>query len=243
MKKFNYFLSLFIMLFLTNCNKSKNLQPSSLDKYDKLSTELLSSLNYIADDLRAKKANFDSKDIVEESVKKLYKNNNDAVELFKKYYIQTDNKKSTRKLLSIGVENEIETQLQNSETPEDFLKFLNTKFEEVNLSNIESSEKDYLLQSLIIYKVSTEFLCKNIDLVNQSEVQAKLGTKGVLGGKPRSMIWWERWGKCAAGTIGGAGLGALGGMAAGSAVPVVGTIAGGIAGAIFGGLGGASAGC
>ena len=55
--------------------------------------------------------------------------------------------------------------------------------------------------------------------------------------------WWTSWGKCAAGILGGAGLGSLGGAAAGSAVPVLGTAAGAVAGAIAGGLSGAAAAC
>ena len=35
--------------------------------------------------------------------------------------------------------------------------------------------------------------------------------------------WWNSWGKCAAGTLGGTGTGVLGGAAVGSSVPVIGT--------------------
>ena len=191
--------------------------------------------------MRAHNAKFSSKDIVEESVKKLYKNNNDIIESFKKHYTQTDKKRSSKKTLSVNEENEIESELQKSETPEIFLNYLNTKFDKVYLSNIESTEKDYLLQSLIIYKVSTEFLCKNNDLVIVSEVQNKSGLRVLVTG--RRVIWWEKWGKCAAGTVGGAGIGALTGAGIGSAIPAIGTLAGGIVGGIAGGLSGAAEHC
>ena len=55
--------------------------------------------------------------------------------------------------------------------------------------------------------------------------------------------WWCRWGKCAAGILGGAGLGALDGAAAGSILPGLGTVAGGIIGGIAGGLVGGAAAC
>ncbi|HEK22317.1 MULTISPECIES: hypothetical protein [unclassified Mucilaginibacter] len=55
--------------------------------------------------------------------------------------------------------------------------------------------------------------------------------------------WWSSWGKCAAGIVGGAGIGGLGGAAAGSAVPVLGTGAGAVVGVIAGGLSGAAAAC
>ncbi|MFL9024823.1 MULTISPECIES: Blp family class II bacteriocin [Bacillus] len=55
--------------------------------------------------------------------------------------------------------------------------------------------------------------------------------------------WWNSWGKCVAGTIGGAGTGGLGGAAAGSAVPVIGTGIGGAIGGVSGGLTGAATFC
>lgn len=54
---------------------------------------------------------------------------------------------------------------------------------------------------------------------------------------------WNDWGKCAAGTVGGAGLGALAGAGTGSVIPALGTTAGAIAGGISGGLSGAAASC
>lgn len=55
--------------------------------------------------------------------------------------------------------------------------------------------------------------------------------------------WWACWGKCMAGTIGGAGTGALAGgiglAAAGSiAVPIIGAVPGGTFGAVVGGVSG-----
>ena len=55
--------------------------------------------------------------------------------------------------------------------------------------------------------------------------------------------WWKSWGKCAAGTIGGAGSGALAGAflpAVGCTVvlPVIGTVACGTVGDIVGGVSG-----
>ena len=55
--------------------------------------------------------------------------------------------------------------------------------------------------------------------------------------------WWCKWGKCAAGILGGAATGGLTGAITGSAVPGVGTAAGGIIGAIGGGLSGAATYC
>lgn len=55
--------------------------------------------------------------------------------------------------------------------------------------------------------------------------------------------WWEKWGKCAAAILGGAGLEGLGGAGIGSVVPGLGTVTGAIIGAISGAFTGAVAGC
>jgi hypothetical protein len=55
--------------------------------------------------------------------------------------------------------------------------------------------------------------------------------------------WWASWGKCAAGIVGGAGLGGLAGGAAGSVIPVLGTGIGAGIGAVSGALSGAAAAC
>lgn len=55
--------------------------------------------------------------------------------------------------------------------------------------------------------------------------------------------WWEKWGRCAAGILGGTGAGGIGGAAAGSVLPGLGTVAGAIAGALCGAFSGAVAGC
>lgn len=73
---------------------------------------------------------------------------------------------------------------------------------------------------------------------------------GAIGTIPDG--WWQDWGKCTAGIVGGAGAGAtagaLGGEAAGAVmVPVIGSVPGAVIGAaggiVFGGLSGAAASC
>ncbi|MFF1995369.1 Blp family class II bacteriocin [Bacillus mycoides] len=55
--------------------------------------------------------------------------------------------------------------------------------------------------------------------------------------------WWNSWGKCVAGTVGGAGTGGLGGAGIGSAVPGIGTAIGAGVGGVSGALTGAAASC
>lgn len=51
------------------------------------------------------------------------------------------------------------------------------------------------------------------------------------------------WGKCALGTVGGAGTGGLGGASAASVIPGLGTAAGAVIGGVSGGATGAAASC
>ncbi len=74
---------------------------------------------------------------------------------------------------------------------------------------------------------------------NQSTISTNLGVDRLAGCKG----WWQCWGKCTFGILGGALFGGLEGASAGSAVPVVGTVGGGVIGVISGGIGGAIAGC
>ncbi|MTI89256.1 MAG: bacteriocin [Balneolaceae bacterium] len=68
-----------------------------------------------------------------------------------------------------------------------------------------------------------------------------------LEGAAAKADWWDSWGRCAAGTLGGAGLGALSGAGVGGAgctvvLPIVGTVACGTVGGVVGGVSGALAG-
>lgn len=55
--------------------------------------------------------------------------------------------------------------------------------------------------------------------------------------------WWDSWGRCTAGVVGGTGGGALAGAGVGTTVPVIGTTIGGVVGGVSGGLTGAAASC
>ncbi len=57
------------------------------------------------------------------------------------------------------------------------------------------------------------------------------------------MGFWRRYGKCAAGMLGGAGAGVLTGAAVGSSIPILGTIGCGILGGLSGLLTGAASAC
>ena len=65
-----------------------------------------------------------------------------------------------------------------------------------------------------------------------------------LSGGPSSSSWWDSWGKCAAGILGGALMGSLKGASIGTKIlPGKGTVIGAIVGAVGGGLVGARLSC
>lgn len=112
-------------------------------------------------------------------------------------------------------------EVSNFSTKEEYIKSLNNLLDN-KISGLSQDEYSNL-------KFAVDISSYIIDIYLEQKIQ----TKG----------WWEDWGKCAAGIVGGAGLGALGGAATGSAVPVLGTTAGAIVGGISGGLSGAAAAC
>ena len=104
---------------------------------------------------------------------------------------------------------------------------MDEKFEYFSNQTLETNDKEFILNYIVSYKVSLDFIDNNRDLF------------GNTSDKFSKSSWWSSWGKCVAGTLGGAITGALGGAAIGSAVPVIGTTAGGIVGAVGGALTGA----
>jgi len=247
MKKLIYGISFLAIIGITiiGCKK-ENFNPTSntssnnttidkdnLDnesKYAELESLINNDLNQIAQELRSKKSNFNSQSDVTSAAESLYSNNNEILTSFISNYSNTINHQNTKNGYSDNVTNvinEIEINLNNSTDPLSFITFLETKFNEIEASNLKDDEKDLLLQYIVIYKASITFMGNNQDLISTDQ---KAG-------------WWSSWGKCAASIVGGAAIGGLGGAAAGSVVPGIGTVAGGIVGVIGGGLSGAGAGC
>jgi len=137
----------------------------------------------------------------------------------------------------------------------------------VNYSKVSTSASNYLSNLKLL---EAEIYASGLTRMQKSELLTLLVLNEefvrYLDGKVRQMVrsgdqvtpamkcngWWNCWGKCVAGTVGGAGLGVLTGAAYGGVgctmvLPVVGTVAcgtvGAIAGGVFGGLAGAAAAC
>ena len=117
---------------------------------------------------------------------------------------------------------------------------LENLLDEVSANKIDQVEKEPIMLFLVSYKVAFDFVQNN----------RELSEKGSVSGRTEG--WWDSWGRCAAGIIGGAGTGGLTGLFVGVAVgtvvlPGVGTasaavIAGAI-GSISGGMVGAASSC
>jgi hypothetical protein len=122
----------------------------------------------------------------------------------------------------------------------DYFEFLESKSSEILRGDFNSDEKQILLSEI-------DFQYQLVQMMSSLEEQYNPEQ-----GLAKKKSWWQSWGKCTAGILGGAvtGAGTLGlaGAAVGTvALPVVGTVSAGavgaIAGAIGGGLTGAVASC
>jgi len=121
-----------------------------------------------------------------------------------------------------------------------YLNHLTNLLENVENSNLIISEKQVLVDNILLTKAFVNWL-DTLTPTNKSNVLNKTETS-----------WWSSWGKCVAGILGGAGTGALtfgfaGAVAGTVTLPIIGTVAAGtvgaIGGAISGGLTGAALAC
>src|SRR5690606_13039966 len=115
---------------------------------------------------------------------------------------------------------------------------------EIRNSRISGVEKSEVLTRVTLNEEFVRYLDYKVAEISKSG--------GKVAPAMKCTGWWTCWGKCVAGTVGGAGLGVLTGAAYGGVgctmvLPVVGTVAcgtvGAIAGGVFGGLAGAAAAC
>ncbi|WP_251939992.1 hypothetical protein [Salinibacter ruber] len=109
------------------------------------------------------------------------------------------------------------------------------------------NEKEQALAYLVVMEETMGFLKSNKHLVKQTNGATVNGSPIVASSEEE--IWWESWGKCAAGIIGGAGTtgiaGAKAGLEIGTAAgsPLKGAAIGATVGAVSGAAAGAAATC
>jgi hypothetical protein len=225
-----------ITAFLSCQKEESNSELNNENKYSELALMLKNDLEDIGQNLREQKSTFSSQDIVISAAEQQFSDDPKAYDAFLIAYDKAINNSYLKSTVNNEVINtvidEIEVGLINSSGSNEFINFLQSKFDEVSTSQMQIENKDFLLQYIVSYKISIEFINNNLDIIAYQNSQLK-STQG----------WWGSWGRCAAGIVGGAGLGALGGGAAGSVIPVLGTTAGLIVGGIAGGLSGAAASC
>ncbi|UII25352.1 hypothetical protein LVD15_18885 [Fulvivirga maritima] len=223
--------------------------------YTELSEIISNNLNSIAEGLRAKNQTFTNTELVEllgkENLETKYGVNSDAVMSYSVNFKKLDFQKA-RKNEGLNLSDEANQYLrliQSKSNTAIHLKEYKESLRVINQSIIDSDlsddEKEILKTQIVSLQSSLSFMAANFDLFqNQTATNGKVD---VDGGKEKiedeDKGWWDSWGKCAAGTLGGALTGGLGGAGIGSAVPVIGTTVGGVVGAIGGGLTGAAASC
>lgn len=146
--------------------------------------------------------------------------------------------------LRIQLEEKIVRYSQVSTSANDYLRKLALLKLEIRDSRITGIEKSELMTLVALNEEFVWYLDRKVAQITKSGGQVAPAMK--------CTGWWNCWGKCVAGTVGGAGLGALtgatyGGVGCTMVLPVVGTVAcgtvGAVAGGIFGGLAGAAATC
>lgn len=125
--------------------------------------------------------------------------------------------------------------VQSADSASQALGLLEQEFERIYASSALSREDRHFM---LVYITTTESyilaLMDHQDLFNRNFVPLDSSLYSSA---------WKSWGKCAAGTIAGAGGAAMEGCGLGAGALAVGCAAGAVAGGFFGGLGGAAASC
>ncbi|WP_321300293.1 hypothetical protein [Marinifilum fragile] len=249
MKKILLALSLLVTLscIIYSCDNDKvkieEDEQIALSDYKSYEETLKSDLNSLAENLRIQKSNFTNREIVYQSTMEYYgKDSKDFIyfnDEFNSVKVKSGQNSIKLTVYQTKIVQDIENQLQESKSSEEFVAFLDKVFMDIyNDSSIEISEKETLLNYISTYKVSVEFIADNLDVI-----QIQNGTKSVKAS------WWSSWGKCASAMLGGATAGGIAGGELGLKVgtllasPVKGMVIGAVVGAIGGAAGAAAAAC
>ncbi|MFO8233892.1 MAG: hypothetical protein R6U04_00610 [Bacteroidales bacterium] len=218
-----------------SCEKD-NSEITTGNDYSELSLSVKSVLESIGQSLREQNSTFDNRINVKRGAKQFFSEESKAYDAFLNAYDESVNSSNLKTTFNNEIVNsiisDIEGELINSNSPSEFIDYLEEKFDEVSVSDIDPENKDVLLKYIISYKTFLEFINNNVDLIANQSGQLK-----------STHNWWDSWGRCAAGIVDGAGLGALTGGAAASVIPVLDTTAEVTVGGVSGGLSGAAAAC
>jgi hypothetical protein len=252
MKKLSFLVSALLLTIAFSCNDQGNLTKNSEIKVDERGINAF--INYLDFNVNQLTASGFNDFGNQEALTKFVNGNQAAFE--KKYGSfalrdRNDARTTTDQLQYITskdgeVAEKLLTFSKNSVTKDDYLSNLANLRTEIYSYDLTAGEKQILLTRVVIMerlvkymddKVATSFSTKNVN----NKANAKTDPTKTA---PECTGWWSCWGKCVAGTVGGAITGGLGGCAI-SAVPTAGfgCPVGAVVGAIGGGLTGAAASC
>jgi len=226
------------LLVVTSCNEETSLIQPELDltRYEQLSKTLENDFNQVASQLRKSNSDFsDSRSVMNAAEVHYGKTSTEFTTFLNSFNNVSSSYGRANNELTAFQQQSVEgivSALSDNSSLSEFQLFLDERFEYFSNQTLDANDKNFILTYIVSYKVSLDFVANNLDLFSP---------ESTVNGRVQG--WWSDWGKCAAGIVGGAGLGALGGAAAGSVIPVLGTLAGGIIGGISGGLSGAAAAC
>lgn len=263
------FFSLLLLAFVVSCDRKQDqLEPST--NYNQISQELESNLSFMAQELRNQNANFSDLKIVNEVALQNVDLINKSQQSFTESEFIEAFERSLKLVESIDARSEpqvvyvseffynlihdINELWIQSDGFVEYLENLNIKKESILNSDLKESDKETAVIYLSSQIASIDFVLENTDLVSpdlissNGRISQDECNKQITSVAECEQSWWDSWGKCAAGIVGGAGVAAIGGCSVGAQVglgfaSIPGCGVGAILGGIFGGLGGAAATC
>ncbi len=256
MEKFTRPLLIVMALLTFACNQQNEVAPQ--EDSIQLSEIISDNLSSIADGLRASQQTFSNTELVErlgrENLEITYGSDSDAINSYSNAF-------SSRNLQNARIEeqtvlsneaNEFLNQIVESANSSEHLKAYKNTLDVIDQSIINSElsddEKTILRVQVISLQTSLTFVAENFDLFHPEAITDGRVSKEKEPVSEEDESWWDSWGKCAAGIVGGAGTEALAGCGIGAAAglgiaSIPGCGVGAIAGGIFGGLTGAAIFC
>jgi len=151
-----------------NYSKEKDINNKSLNEYDQLSLEITNSLNFVADELSLISSSFDDEEDVLASFENYYEGCDSCYQTFLDGFNNIDNQGTLNSDIA-QVITEIETGLSISNSSNDFVDFLDNKFDETLQSGLSTNDKNFLLNYITSYKASVQFISNNRILIHPTE--------------------------------------------------------------------------
>ncbi len=224
-----------MLLFFVNCQKEEMFENKSND-IDKLITSFDNTLQKFNSNNQLSEGELNVIFIEEckEQGLEILNKNEKRMNYSKEFVLLSDQIKDTYKF----------------DSEKDYKNYLLSIKKELNRTKLLDDEKLLIsnrIETMIAFVNWMQTLEKNKEI--KSNLKERRGKKGKnKGTKSKKKSWWKRWGKCVAGTLGGAITGGLGGCGIGSAAglgfgSVPGCGVGAVVGGIGGGLTGAAASC